>query len=59
MPMDDPTGRQNSPIQGIYTLPLDSLTSIPLAFQMHPSDTQQTRWAVPAPGTAAALLLLQ
>lgn len=40
MPVVDPTRRRNSPIQGTCIVPLDSLTSIPLAFQMHPSVEQ-------------------
>lgn len=54
----DPTNRQNS-IQGIYTLSLDSLARIPVAFQIHPFSTKQTRPAVLLPYTKAALILFQ
>lgn len=47
------------PIQGLCTLHLDSLTSIPLAFHMHPSKSQQTRPAVSPPCAAAARTPLQ
>lgn len=45
VPMADSTTRQNS-IQGICPLAPDSLTSIPVAFQVYPFNMKQTRSTV-------------